>query len=73
MIMRKQLNYPYGPIISWIRLFDILSSVQIYYQYSSNDTFYKGKAMSVPCDTGKHQDISFRMNKFSKKEPTNFL
>ena len=28
--------------------------------------------MSVPCDTGKDQDTSFGMNKFSKKEPINF-
>ena len=35
-------------------------------------SFHKGKAVSVSCDTGKHWDTSFGMNKFSKKEPINF-
>ena len=35
-------------------------------------SFHNSKAVSVPCDTGKHQDTSFKMNKFSKKGPINF-
>ena len=35
-------------------------------------SFHKGKTVTVPCDTRKHLDTSFGMNKFSKKEPINF-
>ena len=35
-------------------------------------SFHKGKAVNVPWDTGKRQDTSFGMKKFSKKEPINF-
>ena len=35
-------------------------------------SFHKGKAVSFPCDVGKHLDAYFGMNKFSKKEPIHF-
>ena len=34
--------------------------------------FHKGKALSVPWDTGKYYDTYFGLNKFSKKKPIIF-
>ena len=35
-------------------------------------SFHSGVVVSVPCDTDKHWDTSFEMNKFSKNESINF-
>ena len=36
-------------------------------------SFYKGKAVSIPCDTGKHYDTSFGMKKIFKEGTYEFL
>ena len=67
MIMGEPLSHPCGPIISSIRPFDIFSSSNFYYQYSTDDIFSQEQGSECSVWYGKTLGHFFRNEQIFKE------